>query len=354
MRTLIVASTQAYTGKSGLVLVLAGVLGERGLDVGYFKPYGTMPVREGETFTDEDALYINSTLTRPSEPSDVCPVVRTRSFVERVLRGNADDVPELVTEAFARVATGRDVVLVEGPWDCAQGTAVGVSTPEVARLLDAPVLLVDRPHNADLPESVLAQAAQLGERLCGIVLNGVHESQLAFARDRLVPFLEARSLAVHGVIPHDPALSSVTVSEIVDALSGTVLSAEDHLGDTVESFMVGAMGQDKALRFFRRKTRKAVITGGDRADVQLAALETDTRCIVLTGNMPPNSVVLARAEEIGVPMVLADTDTLTAVEKMEALLGRIRVHDAEKTARLRATFERSVDLDRLFESFGID
>ena len=354
MRTLIVASTQAYTGKSGLVLALAGVLAERGLDVGYFKPYGTMPVREAATLSDEDALYINATLARPSTVADVCPIVRTRSLVERVLRGGADDAPTLVTEAFAKVAKGRDVVLVEAPWDCAQGSAVGLSTPAIAALLDAPVLLVDRPEDADLPEAILAVAPLLADRLCGIVLNAVEEPQLPFARDRLVPFLEGRSLPVFGIIPHDPALSSVTVADVVDALSGTVLSAEDHIDDAVESFMVGAMGQEKALRFFRRRARKAVITGGDRADVQLAALETDTRCIILTGNMPPSSVVLARAEELGVPMVLVDTDTLTAVEKMEALLGRIRLHDAAKAARLRTLFEENVDLDRLFAALGVE
>ena len=117
------------------------------------------------------------------------------------------------------------------------------------------------------------------------------------------------------------------MAEIVDALGGTVLSAEDHLDDRVETFMVGAMGQDKALRFFRRKARKAVITGGDRADVQLAALETNTSALVLTGNFPPSSIVLARAEELGVPMVLVDMDTLTAVEHMEQLLGRVRLHE---------------------------
>jgi len=353
MRTLIAASTRAYTGKSGVVLALSAVLAERGLDVGYFKPYGAMPVHEGETVSDEDALYINGTLSRPSVTSDVCPIVRTRSFVERVLRGEVGDLSTVIAQAFERVSAGRDVVLVEGSADWAQGIAVGVSAAEVARLLDAPALLVDRPQGFDIPEAVLAQAALLGDRLCGVVLNGVQEPQLPFTRDRLVPFLEGRSIAVHGVIPHDPALSAVTVAQIVDALSGTVLAAEDHLGDPVESFMVGAMGKDKALRFFRRKARKAVVTGGDRADVQLAALETDTRCVVLTGNMPPSAAVLAQAEESGVPMILVDTDTLAAVEALEGLFGRTRIHDAAKAARLRAKLEQHVDLDRLLAACGI-
>ena len=61
----------------------------------------------------------------------------------------------------------------------------------------------------------------------------------------------------------------------------------------------------------------------------------------------------ARAEELGVPMVLVETDTLTAVERMDALIGRMRLHDAAKAARIRALFERDVDVPRLLSAFDI-
>jgi hypothetical protein len=168
-----------------------------------------------------------------------------------------------------------------------------------------------------------------------------------------VPFINKRGIPVFGILPYEPVLSSVTVTEIVEALDGTVLSAEEHLDVAVESFMVGAMGQEKALRFFRRRARKAVITGGDRADVQLAALETNTRCIILTGNMPPSSLVVARAEELGVPMVLVDSDTLTAVERMESLMGRTRLHDDSKVALMKEMFGEAVDCDALLRAIGL-
>jgi hypothetical protein len=354
MKTIVVTSTKPYTGKSGIALTLIGILTDRGHDVGYFKPYGTMPVTHDGILTDHDALYINRSLRRPSELAAVCPVVRSQAFLESTLAGQKAPGPDSVVAAFRACAEGRDVMVVEGPTDPTQGTAVGLSAREVACLLDAPVLLVDRPKNAHLPEEALFLGAALAERLAGVVLNGIDESWLDIATTRVAPFLERRGLPVFGVVPYDSALASVTVAEIVDALSGTVITAPDRVGDTVEAFMVGAMGQDKALRYFRRKARKAVITGGDRADVQLAALETNTRCIVLTGNMPPSPVVVARAEELSVPMVLVETDTLTAVETVEALMGRIRLHDSGKAARIRAIFEREVDTARLFAAFDLD
>ncbi|MGB4442185.1 MAG: phosphotransacetylase family protein [Coriobacteriia bacterium] len=354
MRTIVVTSTKPYTGKSGLCVALIGHLAARGLDVGYFKPYGSMPVVEGDVTTDEDALYVNRILPRPSELADVCPVVRSQGLIERVLAGEESVADEGVLAAFGRCAAGRDVMIVEGPTEPAQGACVGLSALRVASLLDARILLIDRPRPTDLPEDAVWVAELYGESLGGVVLNGVDESRLAVVRGRVTDFLEGRGIPVLGVIGHDPALSAVTVAEIVAALGGTVLTAGDRVSDTVESFMVGAMGQDKALRFFRRKANKAVITGGDRADVQLAALETSTRCIVLTGNQMPGAAVMSRAEDLGVPMVLVDTDTLTAVERMESLFGRVHLHDPVKAERIREMFERDVDLDRLAAVFGLD
>lgn len=354
MRTIIVTSTKPYVGKSGIAVALIGLLAERGHDVGYFKPYGTMPVTVNGLVTDEDALYVNRMLARPSAFEDVCPIVRTQALIEQVLSGGAVPGIEPLLAAFARCAEGRDVMVIEGPTEPAQGTCVGVSATALADAFDASVVLVDRPRPTDLPEDALAVGSAFGRRLAGVVLNGIDESRLAVARTKVAPFLESRGIAVFGVVPYDPALGSVTVEEIVDALGGTVLTAADKLDGAVESFMVGAMGQDKALRFFRRKANKAVITGGDRSDVQLAALETSTRCIVLTGNQPPAQSIMARAEELGVPMIQVDSDTLSAVERMELLLGRMHLHDPGKAARIRGMFERDVDVERMLAALDLD
>ncbi|MCX8007834.1 MAG: phosphotransacetylase family protein [Coriobacteriia bacterium] len=354
MRAIMIASTAAYAGKSGIAMSLIRELEGRGLRMGYFKPYGTMPVDVGGVLTDKDAAYINSSLAEPAPVEAVCPVVRTPSFVEAVLAHAVDDLRSRVVHAAEVCASGRDLAIVEAPWDLAQGSSIGLSAPEVAEMLDCRVVLIDRPGtSADLPDSVLCERARLKDRLAGVVFNSVQEQMADFLSRRTVPFLSSHGVEVFGAIPFDPLLSSVTVREIAEALGGTVLTAQDALDVPVETFMVGAMGQEKALRFFRRKAEKAVVTGGDRADVQLAALETSTRCIVLTGGMPPSSIVLSRAEDLGVPMVLVEHDTLTAVERMEALFGHTRLHDPRKVDTMHRMLRESVDVDRMLASCGV-
>ncbi len=350
MDTIMIASTTAYSGKSGICLAMLAELSDAGRKVAYFKPFGTMPVVVDGVQTDEDAAYLMHLASVSASLADVCPVVRSRRLVEDVLTGRAQDLGETVSSAYARVSADADSVIVEGPSDVDQGRAAGLALCDLASRLDARVLLVHKPTSEDLPDEILFVADCLGDRLLGVVFNAVRESVHDFYAGPVSDYLEKAGVTVFGVMGHDPLLSSATVSEIVEALGGTVLCADEHLESPVENFMVGAMGQDKALRFFRRKIHKAVITGGDRADVQLAALETDTRCIILTGNLPPSSLVLSRAEELGVPMILVGMDTLSAVEKMEALLGRIRLHDPVKADRIRAMFSAAVNIDEVLDS----
>jgi BioD-like phosphotransacetylase family protein len=353
MKAIVVSSTMPYSGKSGVCIALIKELEARGRDVGYFKPYGTMPALVDGVETDQDAAYVNRLLQRPGPADAVCPVIRTRSFMEDVLAGRVGDVLPLVREAYSRSSAGRDVVIVEGPSDVSQGMTVGLALCESASLLDARILLVEKFAGLHLPDALLNARDCLGPRLVGAVYNHVRESDRPTVLDHAGPYLERSGVRFFGFLPADPMLSSVTVGEIVVALGASILTAEEHLDENVESFMVGAMGQEKALRFFRRKSHKAVITGGDRADVQLAALETSTRAIILTGNIPPSSIVLARADQLGVPMLMVDMDTLTAVERMESLMGRVRLHGPGKADRIRDIFAAGVRVDDLLAAFGV-
>jgi BioD-like phosphotransacetylase family protein len=353
VKSIIVSATAPYSGKSGVCIALIGLLAERAHDVGYFKPYGTMPVATPDGMSDRDAAYINRLLERPLPDDLVCPVVRSRAFIEDVLAGRTGRRTDQVRTAFQEAAAGRDVMVVEGPSDISQARAAGLSLCEIADALDASVLLVEKSVGLTIPDGILHARDCLGARLGGVVFNWVRENDRSSLLDHTVPFLEREGVRVFGTIAHDPTLSSVTVGEIVEALGGAVLCAEERMDLDVDAFMVGAMGQEKALRFFRRKQRKAVITGGDRADVQLAALETSTNLLVLTGNLPPSSLVLARADELGVPVLLVDMDTLTAVERMEALMGHVRLHGPDKADRIRAMFAEGVAASDLLAAFGV-
>lgn len=351
MNCLIVASTEPYAGKTGVTAALLLEAAQRGLVAGYFKPFGTMPITAGGAPTDSDAEYVATLAGLKVGPEVICPVVRTHALVETVLAGTAVDAVDKVMHAYRQIKAGCDIVFVEGPSDLSQGAAFGLDLERLAVLLCGNVLLLHRPGTSELPEEILHARDVLGDALLGVLINDVPAARMEATSGRVAPYLEREGVRVFGVLPHDEGLSAVSVAEIVAELDGVVLAGEAGIDEPVESFMVGAMGQEKALRYFRRRARKAVVTGGDRSDVQLAALETDTRCVICTGGMAPSSIVLSRADDLAVPMVLVEMDTLSAVERMEALFGRVRVHDAVKVAKIRELLARDADIGAMFDAF---
>jgi len=302
MHCIIVASTQPYAGKSAICAALLGEARDAGLSTAYFKPLGTMPVTDGDAVTDSDAQYMCSIASCRAPVDIVCPVVVTHELMEDLIAGRAPDLVERVRAAYPLAAGDADLVVVEGPWDLAQGVAFGLDLRRLAEMFCAKVLLVDRPGSRDIPEETLLVRDLLGDALAGVVFNDVPEARAESLRDRVAPYLERNGVRVFGTIVHDARLSSITAGELVAALDGTVL---------------------------------------------------DTRAVILTGNLPPSSLVLARAEELGVPMVLVGVDTLTAVERMEALFGTVRIHDGSKVARIREMFSAAVDVPALMAALGV-
>jgi BioD-like phosphotransacetylase family protein len=125
------------------------------------------------------------------------------------------------------------------------------------------------------------------------------------------------------------------------------------LDDLVERFSIGAMNFEGALRYFRKIRSKAVITGGDRPDIQLAALETDTRCLILTGNLYPNETIIAKAEERNVPIMVVQRDTYSVVEQVEDIMSRLRIRDERKINRAIQLVDEEFDFALLYERLGI-
>ncbi|MCL6472886.1 MAG: phosphotransacetylase family protein [Firmicutes bacterium] len=352
MVTLYVISTEAYAGKTGICLSLGLLMKEAGQKIGYMKPIGTTPGRVDDKTVDLDAYYVLKRLDIANDIEDVAPISLTRKFMHDHLKGEGIDSAGIIKQAFTKISQGKDVVLLENGADVNEGRFINAAAFQISSLLNTNVVLIVKYRSELVVDDILEARDLIGDKFKGVIFNQVESSQRPVV-DMIESYLITRDIKTYGIIPKDRVLMSVTVGEIAETLHGTVLTASDKMDEFVENFMVGAMGQEKALRFFQRTANKAVITGGDRADVQLAALETPTKALILTGNLQPSPIVLARAEDLGVPMILVDMDTAAAVEKTDELIGKVRIHQAQKVQRVYDLVKSTVDYSALFNDIGI-
>jgi len=353
MKTLYIVSTSAYAGKSLAALAIALHLREQGLRVGYFKPLGSLAVRLGKETSDEDALYIAEHIGASAAPSDLCPIILNDDLISRACAGKLELLEERVRAAFRRLSAGKEVMIVGGIGDLARGALVGLCASTVAKTLEASVLIVARYQGDFSVEDVLVAPSLLGERLLGVIFNCASAEAHEHLRRVISPCLEEKGIAVFGIVPEDDTLRAISVRELAEGLGAKVLCGEKGLDGLAKHFLVGAMGPQSAAKYLQQVEDKVVVTGGDRPDIQLAALQTSTRGLVLTGGLHPSAVILKRARELGVPMLLVGVDTFTVVEEMERLRGRMRVRGKAKVARARELFAEHVDIERLRSALGV-
>ncbi|HTX53430.1 MAG TPA: phosphotransacetylase family protein [Candidatus Baltobacteraceae bacterium] len=353
MRTLLIGSTVGNSGKTMVTIGLAPVLEEHGYKVGFIKPVGKQPVSVGGAVVDADAQFLKEVLHLAEPMDQICPVVVTQDLFIRALRGEPGDVAQRIQKAFDAVSAGKDVVLMGGAGTLADGGFLGVPTFQLIRQYKAPLLLVDPYHNETCIDCILMAKELLGDQLFGVVLNRVTPQGLPEVEQVVVPFLSNKGVEVLGVIPLDRLLDAITVRQLVDVLQGKVICGQEGLDEFVERFSVGAMDTDAALGYFQRLPNKAVITGGNRADIQLAALETSTRCLVLTGDQTPNQIIVARARDAGIPIVVVSYDTLSTVEKLEAVLGRIRIRETQKVRRAQDLLRERLNYRRIIQKLSL-
>ena len=243
--------------------------------------------------------------------------------------------------------------MLEAPPTLAEGSLFHLSTLEMAQTLNTPVLLVVRYRSLLILEQIVAAQKQLGNYLLGVVINDVPPDAETEISEEVKPFLEQLGLPVFGVLPQSDLLHSVSVRELGKQLSAQVLCRRDRLDLMVERLTIGAMNVNSALKYFRKGKNLAVVTGGDRSDLQLAALETSAHCLILTGHVAPQDFVLSRAETLEIPILAVESDTLTTVEIAERTFNQVRIQEPIKVQLIQELMAQHFDVERLIDQLGL-
>lgn len=356
MKSIYITSVDAFAGKTALSLVLGLYLKSQGKEVGYMKPLSFQPWRIGDKICDEDAAFVRDVLDLKEQPWDLSPVVLTTEYLSELLRmDDQSDLMPKVLQKVKEISSGKEAMIYEGGGSLREGYVVGMPTPRMAKELGSKALAIvrykDRRH---LIDDILTANNRLGDELGGVIINRVPTEANEFITRDAIPFLRKQNIQVFGLLPETKALGSLTLQEVYDVLGAELLTESYNPEGTVEALMVGAMTAEAALSRFRKQPNKAVITGGDRSDIQLAALETSTACLILTGNLHPSPLVIKQADDLGVAIFLVPASTIETVEKVEGLFGKTRIGQKTKLQKFEKLVNQYIDMDQLLKEFKLD
>ena len=254
-----------------------------------------------------------------------------------VQSGSASGQLEGAVAILKQAAGQGGVVVVEGK------TGDDAANLALAEAADALVLLVAKPG-----DNILESASSYGSRLAGVVINNVPRYRSHDIQGKIIPALNQANITVIGWIPEDRRLVAPSLRTVADHLGGEIIANKENADRLIDNFLIGGMVLDWGPFYFGSKENVGVVVRGDRPDVQLAALQTDTvRAMVLTKGARPVEYVLYEASQRGVPLVQTSGTTEQTTEQLTGLLEKIRFDHPDKLARMREISAERLDLAAL-------
>lgn len=343
MDKLIIASTRKNAGKTGVIIGMAKAKGEK---FGYVKPFGDRLFYRKKRLWDYDSALIVNIFNLDRDPEDL-----SIGFDHAKIRYMYDDqtIGERLTDLMTKFEGEENLVFVEGGQGLTYGASVNLDALSLARYLKGKLLVVVSGDDEIIMDdlSFVKRYVDLSPvDFRGVILNKVKDPD--DFRNTYLESIEKMGIDVLGIIPYKRELTHMSVSTLVERMFVKVIAGEGGLGNVIQNIFIGAMSGTTAQMdpLFKREN-KLIITSGDRSELLVAALESDTACVILTNNIVPSPAIISKASELKVPLLLMSDDTYQVARQIDSMDIVVAKNETDKIDLLETLVTENVDVERI-------
>jgi phosphate acetyltransferase len=354
-RSVYIASSEGFTGKSAVALGLLDALTREVDSVGVFRPLTT------SSGGDDVDLIVDLLVNQPGISQTYEEAI---GVTYDAAREDADEALHVIVERFGQLSDRFDVILVVGSdyTDVASGTELSFNA-KIAANLGSPVVLVVHGRERT-PEQILAAAESAIAELranhahtVAVIANRVDHDAAEAIRTTFKELPEV----VTAAIPESPLLSAPTFRALAAAAEARlVLGTESWMDREAMGVIVAAMSLPHVLD--RLMADAAVIAPSDRTDLipgLMLAHQSGTfpplAGILLTGGyqLPDSIRRLAEGVQQDLPIALTDLGTFTTAERLMRVRGPITKDSSRKIETAHRAFAEQVDQAALLAAIDV-
>ena len=343
MDKVIIASMRKSAGKTSAIVGIAAAAKKK---FAYIKPFGERMLYRKKRLWDYDSSLITALFGLKEDPVDM-----SIGFDHSKLRYMYDEegTRQKLQETLAHVSSDREILFIEGGRDLTYGISVHLDTLSLTKATGGRLFIVVSGDGDSILDDLLFLQRHVhlaGVKLNGVIINKVQNLE-EFESTHL-PAIQKMDVRVLGAIPYRSELTYFTVSYLAERLFAKILCGEGGLTRVVKNILIGAWSANVFLQNpLFKKENKLVITGGDRTDMILASLESDTSGIILTNNILPPSNIISKASERNIPLLMVFSDTYQTAKQIEGLEPLLTKDDGDKVELLKNLFQKHVNLQEI-------
>jgi len=365
MINIFIAPTGLESGLTSISLGLIRALDAQGLKVGFVKP-----VAPGYA-ASERSTHLVRTLLHLQTPDPM----HLNLVQQRVSDGLLDRVLEDTVALHAIASRDCDVVLIEGLVPDRSEPYTAKLNAEIAKALNAEILLVASGRNRTVQQVQTELKIQLGifggaqANLLGCVINkagrgprhtGIPSVGEVTPATQSEDFsqLKLNNCPLLGTIPWTAELISPRTLDVARALNAEILNAGELDTRRVMRIAMGARSLGNMIDVLRPGT--LLVAPGDRDDILVAAAMAATNGtplagLLLTHGIKPadNLINLCRsALQTGIPVLQTHLDTFATAQQLTHMDTQVAIDDADRVQLIMETVANHLDMPTLMQQLG--
>ncbi|HJV35301.1 AAA family ATPase [Geomonas sp.] len=353
-KKIFVAATGQNCGKTTISISLMHQARKKYKRVGFVKPFGPKVLLYDDLMVDMDALLMARAFGLEKDIALMSPVALHKDFTKDYLAGKLDDLSlsDCIVEAVRELEEKYDFLIIEGAGHGGVGAVVGLNNAKVAKLIEAPVVIVTESGIGKVIDAVhlnLALYQREGADVRGIIVNKLIPSKKELTRKYLKQAFQSSNIEVIEGFNYSPILANPTLGHISKLFDLPLQGDLNEKSRIIHNIQLGAASSQRVIDGLEDSTLMIVTSSRDELIVTLSSLyhipayKEKIAGLVIAGHGPVSEISQQIVHDSNIPYIRVEETTADVFTALSDDVAKITFEDQEKLDWIMANAEQHFD-----------
>jgi BioD-like phosphotransacetylase family protein len=357
-KKIFIAATGQHCGKTTISLSLMHLAKKKYARVGFIKPIGPKLFMLDGVEMDMDAALIASIYGLEDDRRLMSPVVIGRGYTKKYLAGEipAQQPLERIIEACRELEERNDFLVIEGSGHGGVGSVIGINNAQIARALNAPVIMVASGGVGSVIDAVqlnLPLFRQEGAEVKMVLVNKLIPELREETLGYLERFFGQRQQMVAGAFDYSRTLANPTLVDLSNLLKLPLNGDQHAKSRIIHNIQLGAASSQRVIDTLQDSTLLLVTSSRDELIVTASALynipayRRKLAGLVIPGYAPISPISQKILEDSNIPYIRVEKTTAEAFTTLKEHVSKITADDHEKIDLIKHSAEKILRFDQI-------
>ncbi|MDH3961059.1 MAG: dethiobiotin synthase [Desulfuromonadales bacterium] len=363
-RKVFVAATGQNSGKTTTSLSLMYMACKKYKRVGFIKPFGPKPsIARSGMVADKDAVLMAEVFGLEEDLSLMSPLVLHPGDTQKLLEGELSgaEMERKMFDAIDELDRKNDFLIIEGAGHTGVGSVLGFSNARVAKIADAPVVMVTGGGVGNVVDSAYMNLA-LFEKEQADVRAVLVNKIIPEKREKTLRYLELafakETFKVVGGFNYQPILANPTLRRISQVLDVPLHGNQEAAGQIAHHVQIGSAATQRVTELLKESSLVTVTSSRDELLVTLANMYNLPEYrhllagLVIPGVAKISAITQKILDNSGIPYMRTTRTTADVFNTITDDVSKLNAMDTQKINLIMELADKRFEFDALDSLLG--